>query len=136
MEVLDSFKIKDDLEVEIRMAEKKDLDTIIEIESICFPKEEAATPKSFRERFEVFPENFIVAELKNEKKLIGFIDGCTTDVPDLPDILYEKANLHKKDGDYQTVFGIDTLPDYRRQGVGEHLMKALINLSKKLVKIK
>ena len=131
MEVLDSFKIKDDLEVEIRMAEKKDLDTIIEIESICFPKEEAATPKSFRERFEVFPENFIVAELKNEKKLIGFINGCTTDVPDLPDILYEKANLHKKDGDYQTVFGIDTLPDYRRQGVGEHLMKALINLSKK-----
>ena len=131
MEVLDSFKIKDDLEVIIRMAEKKDLDTIIEIESICFPKEEAATPKSFRERFKVFPENFIVAELKNEKKLIGFIDGCTTDVPDLPDILYEKASLHKKDGDYQTVFGIDTLPDYRRQGVGEHLMNALINLSKK-----
>ena len=78
MEVLDSFKIKDDLEVVIRMADKKDLDTIIEIESICFPKEEAATPKSFRERFEVFPENFIVAELKKEKKLIGFIDGCTT----------------------------------------------------------
>ena len=131
MEELDSFKIKDNIEVIIRFAGKKDLNTIINIEAICFPKEEAATEKSFRERFEVFPENFLVAEIKKEKKLIGFIDGCTTDVPDLPDILYEKANLHKKDGDYQTVFGLDTLPDYRRQGVGAHLMNALIDLSKK-----
>ena len=113
------------------MLKKKDLDTIIEIESICFPKEEAATEKSFRERFESFPENFLVAEIKNEKKLIGFINGCTTDKPDLPDILYERADLHKKDGDYQTVFGIDTLPEYRRQGVAAHLMNNLINLSKK-----
>ena len=131
MEVLDSFKIKDDVEVIIRFADKKDLDTIIEIESICFPKAEAASEKSFRERFECFPENFLVAEIKKEQKLIGFIDGCTTDKPDLPDILYEKAELHKKDGDYQTVFGLDTLPDYRRQGVGEHLMKGLISISKK-----
>ena len=131
MEILDSFKIKENIEIIIRFAEKKDLDTIIEIESICFPKEEAATEKSFRERFESFPENFLVAEIKNEKKLIGFINGCTTDKPDLPDILYERADLHKKDGDYQTVFGIDTLPEYRRQGVAAHLMNNLINLSKK-----
>ena len=131
MEILDSFKIKENIEIIIRFAEKKDLDTIIEIESICFPKEEAATEKSFRERFESFPENFLVAEIKNEKNLIGFINGCTTDKPDLPDILYERADLHKKDGDYQTVFGIDTLPEYRRQGVAAHLMNNLINLSKK-----
>ena len=67
MEVLDTFKIKDDVEVIIRFADKKDLDTIIEIESICFPKAEAASEKSFRERFEVFPENFLVAEIKNNR---------------------------------------------------------------------
>ena len=131
MEILDTFKIKDDLEVIIRFAEKKDVDTIIQIESICFPKEEAASEKSFRERFATFPENFLVAELKKEKKLIGFINGCTTDKPDLPDILYEKAELHKKDGDYQTVFGLDTLPEYRKQGVAAHMMNELIKLSKK-----
>ena len=131
MEILDSFKIKENIEIIIRFAEKKDLDTIIEIESICFPKEEAATEKSFRERFESFPENFLVAEIKKEKKIIGFINGCTYDKPDLPDILYEKANLHKKDGDYQTVFGLDTIPEYRRQGVAAHLMNVLIDLSKK-----
>ena len=130
MEILDSFKIKDDMEIIIRFANEIDLDSIIKIESICFPKEEAASESSFRERFKVFPENFLVAEIKNDKKIIGFINGCTTDKPDLPDILYEKASLHNKNGDYQTVFGIDTLPDYRRQGVGEHLMKSLINITK------
>ena len=131
MKELDSFKIKDDIEIIIRFADKKDIDIIIEIEAICFPKEEAATEKSFRERFKVFPENFLVAEIKKEQRLVGFINGSTTDVPDLPDILYEKAHLHKKDGDYQTVFGLDTLPEFRRQGVGAHLMNALINLSKR-----
>ena len=131
MEVLDSFIIKGDLEIIIRFANKDDIDKIIEIESICFPKEEAASEKSLKERFEVFPENFLVAEVKKDKKLIGFINGCTYDKPELPDILYEKANLHNKDGAYQTIFGIDTLPEYRRQGVGEHLMKSLINLTKK-----
>ena len=131
MEVLDTFKIKDNVEIIIRMGDQKDLSSIIEIESICFPKEEAATETSLRERFKVFPENFLVAEIKNEGKVIGFINGCTTDIPELPDILYEKADLHKKDGGYQTVFGIDTLPEYRRQGIGAHLMNALINLSKK-----
>ena len=132
MELLDEFKIKDNsIDIIIRMAEENDLDKIIEIESICFPKEEAASEQSFKERFKVFPENFIVAEIKDEKKVIGFINGCTTDKPELPDILYEKANLHVRDGDYQTVFGIDTLPDYRKKGIGTHMMNALINLTKK-----
>ena len=131
MEILDSFIIKNDLEVIIRFATKNDIDSIVNIESICFPKEEAASESSLKKRFEVFPENFLVAETKKDKKLIGFINGCTYNKPDLPDILYEDANLHDKNGEYQTIFGIDTLPEYRRQGVGEHLMKALINLTKK-----
>ena len=131
MEILDSFSIKNDLEIIIRFANKNDLDSIAKIESICFPKEEAASESSFKKRFEVFPENFLVAETKTDKKIIGFINGCTTDKPELPDILYADANLHDKNGDYQTIFGIDTLPEYRRQGVGEHLMKALIALTKK-----
>ena len=131
MEILDSFVIKNDLEVIIRFANKNDIDSIINIESICFPKEEAASESSLKKRFDVFPENFLVAEIKNDKKLIGFINGCTYNKPDLPDILYDDAYLHDKNGEFQTIFGIDTLPDYRRQGVGEHLMKALINLTKK-----
>ena len=64
------------------------------------------------------------------KKIIGFINGCTTDKPELPDELYHNEKLHKKDGDYQTVFGIDVLPEYRKNGVGGKMMESLIKLSK------
>ena len=69
MEILDTFIIKDNLEIIIRFADKKDMDYIPEIESICFPKEEAASEESLKKRFEVFPENFLVAEIKYEKKI-------------------------------------------------------------------
>ena len=93
MEILDTFVIKNDLEIIIRFANKNDIDTIVQIESICFPKEEAASEKSLKQRFNVFPENFLVAEIKKDKKLIGFINGCTTDQPELPDILYENSKF-------------------------------------------
>ena len=73
----------------------------------------------------------MIAESKEEKKLIGFVDGCTYDEANLPDELYHNVKLHNKNGKYQTVFGLDVLPDYRRQGVAENLMKFLIELSKK-----
>jgi ribosomal protein S18 acetylase RimI-like enzyme len=117
----------------VRLAKKEDLDDIINIESICFPAAEAAKKEDFIKRFETFPENFLVSEIKennNNKKIIGFINGCTTDKPELPDELYHNEKLHKKDGDYQTVFGIDVLPEYRKNGVGGKMMESLIKLSK------
>ena len=118
----------------IRLANKEDLESIINIESICFPAAEAAKKEDFIKRFEKFPENFIVSEIETDenskKKVIGFINGCTTDKPELPDILYHDVNLHKKDGDYQTVFGIDVLPEYRKNGIATKMMEYLIKLSK------
>lgn len=79
-------------------------------------------------RFDAFKENFIIAE--DNGKIIGFINGCTTDLPELPDELYHNVQLHKKHGDYQTIFGLDVLPDYRRNGVAAQLMNYFIELSK------
>lgn len=108
----------------IRLATKEDLNEIIKIESICFPEAEAAKESDFQKRFDAFKENFIIAE--DNGKIIGFINGCTTDLPELPDEL----QLHKKHGDYQTIFGLDVLPDYRRNGVAAQLMNYFIELSK------
>ena len=119
------------LEIIIRLAKEDEINEIIKIEEICFPPSEAAKKEDFIERFKTFPENFIIAENKEENKLIGFINGCTYDEPKLPDELYHNVKLHNKNGDYQTVFGLDVLPNYRKQGVAENLMKYLINLSKK-----
>ena len=119
------------LEITIRLAKENEISEIIEIEQICFPPSEAAKKEDFIERFKAFPENFVIAESKEEKKLIGFVNGCTYDEANLPDELYHNVKLHNKNGKYQTVFGLDVLPDYRRQGVAENLMKFLIELSKK-----
>lgn len=108
----------------IRNAGPQDVEAIIEVERICFPPAEAARPEDIRSRFAAFPENFFVAEC--EGKVVGFVNGCTTDAPTLPDELYHDASLHKPGGAYQTVFGLDVLPDYRGQGVAAQLLNHLI----------
>ena len=119
------------ISVTIRLAGPEDLDSIIKIEQGCFPPAEAATPESFKDRFAVFKDNFIVAEDTTNKKIIGFINGCTTDKAELPDELYHDAKLHKPNGEYQTVFGLDVLPEYRNRGVAGELIKFWIEISKK-----
>ncbi len=114
--------------MQIRLANENDIEAMIQIEQIGFPPAEAAKEEDIRERFRVFPENFIVAE--KDGKVIGFVNGCTTNQPELPDELYHDVSLHKPDGTYQTVFGLNVLPEYRREGIAALLVNELIRLSK------
>ncbi len=114
--------------MEIRQANKKDLEEIIKIEGICFPSKEAASPKQLSERFEAFGENFLVAQ--QDGKIVGFINGSTTDKAMLSDKLYHDVNLHKKDGKYQAIFGLDVLPQYRNKGTAGLLLESFIQISK------
>ena len=122
--------------VSLRLANESDIEHIINIEQTCFPPAEAAKPEEIKKRFVVFKENFLVAEAKeqnneeNNSQIIGFINGSTTDKPELPDELYHDTSLHKPNGDYQTVFGLDVLPEFRNRGVAGRLITYLIELSK------
>ena len=111
----------------IRFAKKEDVERIADIELECFPVAEAADRETLKIRFEAFSENLLVAE--KDGKVVGFINGCTTNTPELPDELYHNTKLHKPNGDYQTVFGLDVVPEYRKQGIAEELLKKLIGLS-------
>lgn len=51
----------------------------------------------------------------------------TEDSPELSDELYHDVKLHNKNGAYQTVFGLDVLPEYRCNGVAAQLMNYFIN---------
>lgn len=113
--------------IEVRRATIEELDEIINIEKECFPPAEAASEDDLRKRFEAFSENFIVAI--KDSKVVGFINGCTTDKPALPDELYHDTTLHNPDGAYQTVFGLDVLPQYRNQGIAGKLLDELIKIS-------
>ena len=57
------------MDIIIRQALLKDLDTISKVEAICFPKAEAATRESLKQRLNTFSESFFVAE--KDKKIIG-----------------------------------------------------------------
>lgn len=113
----------------IRNVKAEDLDQVTEVETLCFPAAEAATEESFRKRIDTFPESFLVAE--NESgKIIGFINGCVTDERTIRDEMFEDSGLHRADGMYQSIFGLDVIPEYRRQGVAADLMNHLIQTAK------
>ena len=61
-----------------------------------------------------------------EDKLIAFVDGFVTDEADLTDEMYEKAAMHNEDGAWQMIFGVNTLPDYRKHGYAGQLIQCAI----------
>ena len=44
--------------------------------------------------------------------------------------MYHDITLHKPNGDYQTVFGLNVLPDYQRHGIAAKLVQGYIDLAK------
>ena len=116
------------MDIIIRQALLKDLDTISKVEAICFPKAEAATRESLKQRLNTFSKSFFVAE--KDKKIIGFINGCIINGTVIYDELYEDSTLHIPNGDYQTIFGLDVIPNYRNHGIAAQLMNHMIDISK------
>ncbi|UZW16232.1 GNAT family N-acetyltransferase [Clostridium pasteurianum] len=114
--------------VTIRQVKINDLDFVAKVEEVCFPKAEAASKESLKQRINTFSEVFFVAEIKGE--IIGFINGCVTNKTTIHDELYKDSSLHIPDGDYQTIFGLDVVPEYRNQGIAAKLMNYMIKVSK------
>lgn len=108
----------------IRKATMNDLDAISEVESECFPAAEAATKEVFRERLESYADHFLL--MFDGEKLAAFIDGFVTDEPDLTDQMYENAAMHNESGKWQMIFGVNTLPEYRRRGLAGALINEMI----------
>ena len=110
--------------MEIRTATTADLTQIARIEAVCFPAAEAATPESFAQRLQYYPNHFWV--LLDGAVMVGFVNGMVTDEPDLRDEMYEDASLHDENGAWQMIFGVDTIPAYRRRGCAEQLLNHVI----------
>ena len=109
------------MDIIIRNAKIEEGPLLAEIERLCFPPAEAASEKDVLERIQTFPENFFVAVV--DGKVVGFVNGGNTDAPVLPDEFYHDIAMHKPDGAYQTVFGLNVLSEYRRNGIGERLIR-------------
>ena len=119
--------------MKIRNAKMTDLQAIADVEALCFPPAEAATKEEFAERLAVYGDHFwlLFAEEPEGERLISFVDGMVTDEADLRDEMYERAELHKKNGSWQMIFGVNTIPDYRKKGCAELLLSRAIEDARK-----
>ena len=115
--------------MEIRHATAADLEALAEVEAECFPKAEAATAEEFAGRVKYYGNHFWL--MFDGDRLVSFVDGFVTNEADLTDEMYERAELHQEDGDWQMIFGVNTLPSYRRHGYAGDLLKAAIEDTKK-----
>lgn len=112
----------------IRNVTIEDLNNVFEVEAKCFPEAEAATKSSLEKRIKTFPGSFFVAEI--DGKIIGFINGCIINETEIYDELFHDAALHLENGNYQTIFGLDVIPEYRNSGIAAQLMNHMIEAAR------
>lgn len=108
----------------IRTATAADLSAVTEVEAACFPPAEAATRREFAARLSVYPNHFWL--LEEEGRLVSFINGLVTDEPVIRDEMFADASFHNEHGAWQTIFGVNTLPAYRRRGLAGQVMRQVI----------
>ena len=110
--------------MEIRKGTLKDLEAIAAVEAACFPAAEAATAEEFAGRLQQYGDHFWL--LWEGERLLAFVDGFCTDWPDLTDEMYADASLHRENGAWQMIFGVNTIPACRRHGYAGQLLQQAI----------
>ena len=111
--------------MEIRHATEADTDALAAVEAACFLPAEAAARETIRERVARYGDHFWL--LMDGDKLVSFIDGMVTDERDLRDEMFENTALHDEAGAWQMIFGVNTLPAYRRRGCAARLIERAID---------
>ncbi len=112
----------------IRTATMNDLQEIASVEAECFPASEASTIEEFSDRIRYYGNHFWL--MSDREKLIAFVDGFVTNEPDLTDEMYEKASMHDENGAWQMIFGVNTIPSYRRHGFAGQLIQCAIDTAR------
>lgn len=110
--------------LQIRPATAADADALAAVEAACFPPAEAATREELAQRVGRYGNHFWL--MTRNGRLIAFADGMVTDAPDLADEMYADASLHDEAGAWQMIFGVNTLPEYRRRGCAAALLERAI----------
>ena len=110
--------------MKITHASMQDLAAVAAVEAMCFPPAEAATEKDFAGRIQHYGNHFWL--MFDGDRLIAFVDGFVTDEADLTDEMYANAAMHNENGAWQMIFGVNTLPQYRRHGYAERLIRQAI----------
>ena len=106
-------------------------DQAAEIESICFPPNEACSFGHMADRIRKAPDLFLVAEDRRTGKLAGFLNGLATDRTTLTDDFFTDAQLHDPNGKNVMLLGLDVLPKHRGQGLARELIRQYMERERK-----
>lgn len=111
--------------MEIRTAVMADLPALAAVEAACFPAAEAATEAELSARLAVYPNHFWL--LEDRGTLVSFVDGLVSDESLIRDEMFADASFHSECGAWQMIFGVNTLPAYRRRGCAGQLLRRVIS---------
>lgn len=107
---------------EFRSIHPDEVEQAINIEQICFPPNEACSPKAMTERIAAAPELFMVAVDKNTGKIAGFLNGLSTSEEQFRDEFFTDVSLYEPSGKHVMLLGLDVLPEYRMQGLAREIV--------------
>ena len=110
--------------MEIRNAIIDDLDACYELESLCFPEEEAASKTNIEKRIDMYSEGFFV--LQHEDRLVGHINSGCTFKSDITDEGFKALVGHDPDGHNCVIFSLAIHPEFRSLKYGYLLLDALV----------
>ena len=116
----------------IRTASPADLDAIAALEAACFPPAEAADRDAIAARLAAYPDHVWLAveddpdDPDGPERPVAGVNGMCTDLPDLTDEMFSRAELHEPDGAWQMIFSVMTAPDRRGEGLAVALMRHAI----------
>ena len=113
---------------EITKAKLSDLDELSTLEALGFPSDEAASAEAFAYRLKNFPDWFLTA--RSGGKIVGLINGILSDKKLITDDVYLPDSESDSNGRNLLLFGLVVHPDYRRKGIAENLMKAILEEAK------
>lgn len=87
-------------------------------------RQEAADKATIQERLAAYADHFWL--LFDGDKLVSFVDGMVSATPVLTDEMYEEPTLHDPKGEWQMIFGVNTIPDYRKRGCAGLVLERVI----------
>ena len=114
----------------IRQATIDDLEQIAALEALCFPPAEAASFGVLASRLASYPSGFFVAEV--EGRIVSMVAGPITYGSFLVDSMYADTSCYAPSGKWQMIFGVETHPSYRGQGIAGAVLDAFLSYSRSL----
>lgn len=112
------------MEWTIRPAAMADLDRLSQIESACFPPEQAASRASIAGRVAAWPQHILLGLADGQ--IVGYAMGPVIPHPTIEDEMFTDPGCHDEKAAYQSVFSLAVHPDHQRKGFGRLLLNEMI----------